>query len=136
MTKLVDISSLGLNAVADCEIPYKMPVKRADGSLTALVLHVIGQHADAVEKWNASIFTQWQRDEMMAKRKNKEVEPKSLDEYKQGNIEGALVRIVGWEGVSNEFSKDKMRELLANNPHLRDDVIEASTDLTNFTRTA
>lgn len=136
MTKIVDISSLNLNAVADSEIPYKMIVKRADGSITPLVLHVLGQNADVVERWNSKIFTQWQRDELMAKRKGKEAEPKSFDEYKDGNIDGALVRVVGWEGVSNEFSKDKMREIITNNPHLRDEIVEVSQDAANFTKTA
>lgn len=136
MTKTLSIDDLNLDAVADSERPYKMPVKRADGSLTPLVLHVLGQHAAAVEKWNAKIFTQWQREELMQKKRGKEVEPKTFDEYKSGNIDGALIRIVGWEGVSNEYSIEKMRHILEVNPHLVADVVEASLDASNFTKAA
>lgn len=136
MTKSVSIKDLGLNAVADSDIPSKMPVYRADGRETVLKLHVLGKFATAVEKSNAKFYQRFQKEAELAKRKGKKETSLSYEDAKREDLEATMARVVGWEGVEEQFSEDGLRQLLTDNPYLKGDVVEFSDDLTNFTKTA
>ena len=58
-----------------------------------------------------------------------------MEEIKRQNIDGALVRVVGWKEVNQEFSKDILRTVLEKNPPMIDQIVDASDDLGNFTKT-
>lgn len=134
MSKLVDISSF--DAISEAEQPFDLLMKNADGSETPVTLCILGQFSSAVEQWNSAFFRKYQRDTEMAKRKGKEPEIKSYEEMRDQDVDGTLVRVVAWKGVSNEFDKEKLRNALLRNPHWRRQIQEASEDAANFTKTA
>ena len=73
----------------------------------------------------------------MLKRKGKEDEQISLEEAEEMAVENALVRLVGWEGISEDgkevkFSKEKAREVLTNHNWVREQIISESQDVLNF----
>ncbi|HEX5539897.1 MAG TPA: hypothetical protein VFX01_08940 [Methylophilaceae bacterium] len=130
--KQVDI--LGFDAVAECEQAIPVPMKGIDGEATGAVFLVIGKHADAVTGWQRKLFNSMQREAEMAKKRGREPEPKSLDELKETNIEGAMTRVIGWQNIKQEFSKELLKTVLTRNPHFVEQIVEASDDLGNFTK--
>ena len=73
----------------------------------------------------------------MAKRKGREVEDLSLDEAEELAVEAALVRLVGWEGITEsgkevKFSKEKAQEILTQHQFIREAIMQESADITNF----
>lgn len=134
MNKLVDISNF--DAIAEAEIAFDLMMKNTDGSDTQVTLCVLGQFSSAVEQWHSNFYRKYQRDLEIAKRKGKEPEIKSYEEMRDQDVDGTLVRIVAWKGVSNEFDKEKLRNALTRNPHWRRQIQEASEDTANFTKTA
>ncbi len=73
------------------------------------------------------------REQVMAAKRGKPVDPRPLEELREQNIEGAAIRVVGWSGVKQEFSADLMRQALRRNPHWVDQIVRESDDLGNFT---
>lgn len=127
----VDITDF--DAVANCAEGHKFELKETDGITgTGIVLTIIGKHADPVNKWVNKIINQSMREQHMAARKGKTSEPKSLDELREQNIDGACVRVIGWSGVKQPFSVDLLKSALKRNPHWVDQIVEESDDLGNF----
>lgn len=130
--KKIDI--LSFDIVKDSEQGFDLDVKNADGSNSGVVLVVLGKHSDKVSAWTKKRFNEIQRENEMAKRRGKEVEPKSLDDLEEFNLDGALVRVTGWKNVSQDFTEDLLKTVLKRNPHWIEQIIEASDDAANFTK--
>jgi hypothetical protein len=132
MNKTVDI--LSFNAVKESEQGYDLAMKTTDGQDTGVIFTIIGKYSDPVQKWTKRIFTEYQREVEIARRKNREPAPKSLDEMREQNVEGAMVRVIGFKNVKQEFSKEVLKEVLLNNPHWIDAIIDESDNAANFTK--
>jgi len=132
-TSSIDI--LTFDAVKACENGFEFQLIGEDGETkTGVFLTVLGKHADPVNKWINKTINDTTKAQIMAMRKQKNVDPKSLDDIKAQNIEAALVRVVGWRNVKQEFTKDLMRQVLQRNPHFVDQIIDTSDDLANFSK--
>lgn len=129
----IDITSF--DTVTACEKGHPFELKGADGVTgTGITLIVLGSHADIVNKWINKVTNQAIKEQHMASRKGRPVEPKSLDEIREQNIEGACVRVTGWAGVKQDFSAELLKSALKRNPHWIDQIVEESNDLQNFTQ--
>jgi hypothetical protein len=95
---------------------------------------VLGAQADVVAKHANKAFNQRMQEEMLARKTGKEVKQKTLEEIHESNIESALIRVVGWKNVQQEFSKDLLKAAIKKNPHWITQIIEFSNDLRNFTK--
>jgi hypothetical protein len=127
------VSIDNFDAVAESDRGYKLALKNTDGTSCGVTLCIVGRHSDIVVRWLSVLVNGYQREQALAARKGKTVEPKSMDEIKAQNIEGAVIRVTGWENVTQEFSVALMRKALTRNPHWVDQILEASDDLGNFT---
>lgn len=130
--KEVDI--LSFDAVAESEQGFDLPMKGTDGSDIGIKFKVLGRHSNAVQTWVKKQFQRLQREEIRAKRLNKEPDPADMEELKESNIEAACVRVIGWSGVKQEFTKDLLKQVLTKNPHFVDQIIEESNNDANFTK--
>ena len=130
--KKIDITSF--SAVKDSEQGYDLVMKTPDGQDTEIIFTILGKYAEAVQKWSKKIYTEYQRNNEIAKRKGKEPEQKSLEELKEQNIEGAIIRVSGWKNVQQEFSKEILKQALQENPNWVDQIIEESDNAGNFTK--
>jgi hypothetical protein len=132
MTKLIDITAF--NAVKESEVATPIAMKTTDGQDTGISFLVIGRYSEPVQKWSKRIFAEYQREADIAKRKGKEPASKSIDELREQNIDGAMVRVIGWQGVKQEFSKEILKQALEANPHWVDAIVEESDNAANFTK--
>lgn len=132
-TKIVDLDQF--DAVRESESGYEFELKQTDGLTgTGIFLSILGAHADVVKKWTGKIVNKSIRDQQIAQRKGKPVDPKSLDDIDAQNIEGAALRVTGWHNVKQEFSQELLKTHLGRNPHWVDQIIEESNNLGNFTK--
>lgn len=133
-SKLFDITSF--DAVAESDSGYEFELKGTDGMTgTGVSLAIIGRHSNAVNLWLNKIVNDSIRERTMAERKGKQVEPKSFEDIKAQNLQGAVLRVTGWKNVTQEFSKELLLTVLQKNPHFVDQIIEQSDNLGNFTVT-
>ena len=135
MTPNTAIDIMSFDAVSESDAGHEFELKGTDGLTgTGIFLTIVGKHADIVSKWITKLVNTSVREQQIAQRKGKPVEPKSLDEVKAQNIEGAVLRVTGWRNVTQPFSKDLLATVFARNPHFVDQVIEESDNLGNFTK--
>jgi hypothetical protein len=130
--KKLDITSF--NAVKDADNFIKLDMKLADGEPSGVIFHVIGKHAEAVQSVTRKIIRQQQNEEAIAKRKGKEPAPKTIEELEETGIELAAARVIGWEGVEQDFDKEILKVALKNNPHWVEQVVDESNNDGNFTK--
>lgn len=129
-----DVKKQDFSAAA--EIGYEFELKLPTGAGSGAYLTVIGSQSPTVKQYAKRKFQEYQQRQQIAKRKGKEEEI-SLDEAEELAIEGALVRLVGWRGITEEgkevkFSKEKAREILTQHSWIREQIMEESDFVGNF----
>jgi hypothetical protein len=133
--QLVNIEDF--DAVKASEHAHKFELKSADGVTgTGVFVLVLGKNADVVQDWTSKVVNKLIRDAEYAKRRGKQVEPQSLEDIRESNIKNALVRVVGWENVQQDYTSALMEKALRRNPHWVEQIIEESDDLGNFPTSA
>lgn len=121
------------DAVLESENGFLFELKNTDQITgSGVTLEILGRHADKVDKWVNKLVNANTREAQIAARQGKTVDAKSLDEIRDQNIEGALVRVVGWSGVAQPYSEGLLKAALLRNPHWVFQIINQSDNLGNF----
>lgn len=126
----IDITSF--NAAKACAAGHEFELKNFDGSGTGIHLMVQGRHSDEVTKWIGEINRKAMTESQMAARRGKIPEPKTLEQITAQNVEGAVVRTIGWRGPKQDFDRDLLRAALKVNPHWVEQITEEAENLGNF----
>lgn len=132
--QLVDITDF--DVVGACERGHEFELRNPDGSGTGIKLFVLGSFAPEVVAHSARLAEQFINEQRLAQRKGKMAKSKTMEELKAQNIEGAVVRVVGWAGVRQPYTAELLRAALARNPHWVPQIVEAADDLGNFGTTS
>jgi hypothetical protein len=116
---------------------YTFELKLPDGTPSGAKLTIIGDMSKTVKAYGRRKFSEFQQRAATAKRKGKDIDQIDLDEAEDSAIESALVRLIGWQGITEngkvvEFSKEKAAEILRAHPWIREAIIEEASDVTNF----
>lgn len=98
---------------------------------------VRGSNSPKVKAHGKKTFNAMQLKETMAKRKNRDPEPMTLDEAEEMAIESALVRIISWRGISEgkdvlAFDPKLARRILQEHDWIRSQIIDESDAVANF----
>lgn len=118
------------------EAGYSFDLKLPTGASSGAKLTIIGDLSPAVKAFQRRKFQEYQQRQAIAKRKGRDDEI-DLDEAEDVNIESALVRLIGWKGVTENgvevpFSKEKAAEVLRQHPWIRDAILVEAADVSNF----
>lgn len=119
------------------EIHFEFELKLPTGAGSGAKLQVIGGQSATVRNYNKRKFQEYHQKQQIAKRKGRE-EELSLEDAELLAVEQALVRLVGWSGVTEKgkevvFSKEKAAEILKQHDWIREQIIQESDDILNFT---
>ena len=111
-----------------------------DGTESDAKLTVIGDLSATVQNYAKRKYKEIKSQIDAAKRRGKEWEP-TLDEAEDESIEGTMVRLIGWEGFTEEgkevkFSKEKAAEVLKQHSWLREQIYTEAKNTANFTPSA
>lgn len=116
---------------------YTFELMLPTGAPSGAKLVVIGDMSPTVKAYSRRRFAEFQQKQTIAKRKGRDMEDMSLDDAEEYAVEAALVRLVGWEGITSEgkaveFSKEKAKEVLTAHSWIRDAIVQEASDVTNF----
>lgn len=119
------------------EIGYEFELKLPTGAGSGAYLTVIGEQSSTARQYAKRKFQEYQQRQQIAKRKNRD-DDFTLEEAEEIAVETALVRLVGWKGLTEDgkevkFDKEKAREILKQHSWIRDQIMEESADILNFT---
>ena len=121
------------------EAGYTFNVVLPDGSQSDAKITVRGVNSPIVKNYIRRVYQEFNVKEQQAKRRGREVEDPTPEEAEQFAAESAAIRIIGWEGIGEEgkeikFSKEEAERILKAYPFLRDQVMEASDNIFNFSK--
>lgn len=129
---MVDITNF--NAVAQCASGHEFELLHQDGKTgTGVILIVQGKHSDEVFKWMSANVHKATLEIQIANKQRKDPKPKTLEELRASNVEGASIRAIGWKNVQQQFSRETLKAALMVNPHWIDQIVNESDELGNFT---
>jgi hypothetical protein len=130
-TKLLSIDDLDLTAASDT--PFDLELLNTKGVKTGVTLQVLGSESEKVQEWTNRqanrIRTQATQKSVTGKEKVRTAEED--DEY---IIESAAIRVIGWSGLAEPYSKDNATRLMGRNVHIRMQVLQASNELGNYSK--
>lgn len=125
------------NYSKSAETGYTFELTLPDGSVSDAKLTVIGDLSSTVQNYSKRKYKEIKSQMDQAKRRGKEWEP-TLEEAEEDAVQGALIRLIGWEGFTEngkavEFSKEKAAEVLREHSWIREQIYEQARDVANFT---
>lgn len=124
--------------VAACETGYEFEAVTPNGSGTGLFITVRGNESEQIQKQLADQINKARQKQFMAEKSGKPVPPTDFERDMLEGMNMTISRIIGWRGIvdkqGNEvpFSEAEAKRVLKKFPSLAKQIVEASTDLSNF----
>ena len=131
MNKPVSLADLDL--VSASENTYEFEYLRGDGRSTGVFISVIGGQAPKVMEFTRKYFNQRRTQEALAQKRGKEI-TRMIEDDEDFGVDYAAIRIAGWKGIAEPFTPDAAKILCRNNREIREQIMEASDNLANFTK--
>ena len=132
-TKMFSISDLDVTKQSEAGFEFEVQ-DDSTGKGVGVYLTVIGAHAPAVQKFTSKKLNERRVFDEMNERRGKKGQVRKIEDDVEFGIELAAIRIVGWRGISDEFSQANAVQLCTVNPTIREQILKASEDLANFTK--
>lgn len=119
------------------EVGYTFDLLLPTGVSSGAKLTVIGEMSPAVKNYGRKKFAEYQQKVTIAKRKGKDVDDMSLEDAEELAVETALVRLVGWSGITEEgkdvpFTKEKAQAVLMQHGWIREAIMQEAGEIENF----
>lgn len=133
MTKSKTVSLEDLNLSKQCEDAYEFEYIDPAGNKTGIYISVIGSNAEKVRKFSIAEANKVRKEAALkGKRKDNEFTP--IEDDIEYFIRDAANRIVAWRGIGQECTTEAAEYLCRVNSEIRRQAVEASNELSNFTR--
>jgi len=131
------ISLADLDAVSASDTPFEFEFIKADGTGSGVFLSVLGSQSEKVTSEVNKLVNARRKQQAQAEA----VKSRSASAADFTPIESDLefghkltaVRLVGWRGISDEFSPANAFRLISRNTAIAEQVTAASNDIGNFT---
>jgi hypothetical protein len=132
-----DLAKSNLSVKAEKGYEFELIVPGTYDAPTGAFVTVRGAESKAVRDYSRRKFNEFQARQKIDKKRGKDSDDFSLDEAEELAVESAIVRIIGWKGIQEEgkevvFSKENAERILTEHSWIREVVMEASNELTNF----
>jgi hypothetical protein len=104
---------------------------------TGAFITVRGDQSKTVKAYARKKYAEFKLREQQAKRRGKDVDDMTIEEAEELSIEAAVVRVIGWKGISEgktdiAFSKENAERIFKEHPWIKDAVMEEASQLLNF----
>lgn len=104
---------------------------------TGAFITVRGEQSKTVKAYARKKYAEFKLREQQAKRRGKDVDDMTLEEAEELSIESAIVRVIGWKGITEgkaevPFTKENAERIFKEHSWIKDAVMEESSQLLNF----
>lgn len=109
-----------------------------NGAKTGWFVTVRGEHSPTVKRWHLGVGNKFRLKEWREKRKGKGDNPEPMtEEDLELGLRGAVARLAGFRGIvfggqPFVFSEANAYELVRRHPPFADQILEESSEITNF----
>lgn len=120
------------------EVGFKFELKLpGTGEATGVFITVRGDQSKTVKAFGRKKYSEFKLREQQAKRRGKDVEEMTLEEAEELSIESAVIRVIGWENITENgkvvaFTKENAERIFKEYPWIKDAVMEESGQILNF----
>lgn len=129
------LSLSDLDSKQGADTPFSLDVlSPKTGRPLGVTIQVIGDQADAVQKFVRRELNTRRREEAMREKRGKDPVVQLIEDDEAFTIEATAVRTVGWSGIKEEFTPENAKRLYKLNPYIRQQVLEASSNAANFSK--
>jgi len=131
----VSLAQLNLKAKSDQAYEFEV-VDEDDGQGMGIFISVVGEHSKKVQDLITNTVNGQRRAEAIRKGKSaaKKEDYTPVEEDIDFSNQLAAARIVGWKGISEEYSPENALLLCSTNPSIKDQVTVESQKIKNFTK--
>lgn len=135
MTKItIDRDLDAYDDVAASDVPYALKILKADGTEDGLILDVLGNQADTVQKAVNALVNERRKQQANAAAVTKgEAGFTPIESDIDFGHRLTAARVVGWN-LKKDFSADGAFRLVSRSARIAEQVTRASNDLGNFTQ--
>lgn len=128
------ISLSDLNIKSKCNEPVEFEPTDSKGNGMGITVLVLGAHSDVVQKHVNKELNRRRKQDFLKAKKGKDAELVPVEEDIEFGIEATAIRIVGWEGIAEDYSPENAIVLCSVNPDICSQIREFSEDIGNFTK--
>lgn len=108
-----------------------------DNTPSGAKITVRGDQSKTVKAYARKKYAEFKAREQAMRRRGKGDEEMTLEEAEDLAIEAAVVRVIGWKGISEggvpvEFTKENASRVFRDHPWIREQIMEVAQDILNF----
>jgi len=123
-----------LNIQDKCQNAVAFTPVDSSGKPLGIELDVIGAHAPVVQKWVNGALNDRRRADALASRRGKNTDVRPIEDDIEFGVEVISIRIIGWRGITEQWSPENSLLLCKTNPDICSQVREFSEEIANFTQ--
>lgn len=132
-----DLKKADLSAKAEKGYEFELKVPGTFDESTDVFITVRGNESKIVREYQRKKFNEYQAKLKIDKKRGKDPEDFSLEDAEEMAVEASVLRIISWKGMIEDgkevpFTKENAERILTEHPWIREAVMEASNELTNF----
>lgn len=128
------VSLADMNLAKRCDQGYEFEYMNENDKPTGIFFTVIGGHSEKIKRATFAAYDRNARMEAMQKKRGRDVEIKPLEEQADENLEITALRVIGWRGITEPCTPENVLLLMKTNVLVVKQVLEASENIANFTR--
>lgn len=133
---MLDLTKTNLSKISEEGHEFEITFPETGEGLGAFIT-VRGDSSPTVKAYARKKFSEYKMKETVAKRRGKEVDEPSIEELEDLSIESAVVRTIGWRGLSEGgkelvFSKEECARVYREHEWIRRQVMRESENILNF----
>lgn len=123
-----------LDITKKCDDVFEFEYIDPNGNNTGIFISVIGKHSKKVQQFANDEINKARKQRALDAKRGKTEDFSPVEDDIDFIIRDAANRIVGWRGIDNPCSPENTEFLCRINPEIRRQVVEASNELANFTK--
>ena len=129
----ISLSSLNVEKASDT--PYTLAIiDEQSGQATGIEIDIIGEHSKTIADLVAKAVNGKREAARIAAKKGKDAPADKVEDDLLFGFELAAKRIVGWKGIEEEYTPENALTLVRTNPQIREQIMAASGNVSNFTK--
>ena len=132
----LDLAKNNLSVAADIGFEFEVKLPGSNEGTDAFIT-VRGEESKTVKAFGRSKFKEFQQKQTQARRRGKDVEDMTLEDAEELAVDTAVVRVMGWRGITDngeeiKFSPEAAAKIFKEHSWIREQVMEESSQILNF----
>jgi hypothetical protein len=133
---MLDLAKTNVAEAAEAGVEFELVIPKSKVA-TGAFIKVRGPESKTVRDYSRKAYTEMQARDSLARKRGKEPEQITLEEAETMAINSAVIRVIGWRGITESgkeilFTEEAAREIFRKHPWIRDQVMEESESILYF----